>query len=281
MPGYCLFGRMHTSAKPKIRLLIGILSCRRHARRAKAIRATWLKKPLPSDARAFFLVSQRHAGQAHPDEWLLDCEDTYEETPLKMALFFKAALEKFDFDYLYKCDDDTYVNTAKLLAYDCGGRDYIGHVCKGTISRVHHIDKVSSARFRRPYEGEITQRWCMGGPGYFLSRRAVEIAAQALSTEKARAWLAAEPWEDKCVGDVLAQAGIRPSDDRSFAQWVPQWMDAHKISYHYIAPWLMPFWHSIFFRQCFLSVCRFGRHIQQFFKNLRLAPAQKYAAIHE
>ena len=29
-------------------------------------------------------------------------------------------------DYLFKCDDDTYVSIPRLLAYDTAGRDYIG-----------------------------------------------------------------------------------------------------------------------------------------------------------
>ena len=82
-------------------------------------------------------------------------------------------------DYLFKCDDDTYVSIPRLLAYDLADRDYVG------------------AEWR-PGVG-----YGSGGAGYFLSRRAAFLVAEQLEH--------ATGAEDLLVGRILRAAGIRLS----------------------------------------------------------------------
>ena len=81
-----------------------------------------------------------------------------------------------DWDYLFKCDDDTYVSIPRLLAYDLAGRDYVGA------------------------EWQLRVGYGSGGAGYFLSRRAAALIAERLT--------AATGAEDLLVGQILRAAGI-------------------------------------------------------------------------
>jgi len=87
-----------------------------------------------------------------------------------------------DWQYLFKCDDDTYVAVARLLAYDIAGRDYIG--------------------------GDWTRGvgFASGGGGYFRSRRAAEVVAENLDEETGP--------EDALMRDKLRSTGIELCLDR-------------------------------------------------------------------
>ena len=97
----------------KSRILIGICSCRRHRERRDAIRATWLRR-LPENMRAVFFVGRgARLDEAHDDTLRLAAADTYEALPGKVQRFYRAVLA-WDFDHLFKCDDDTYLHAERL-----------------------------------------------------------------------------------------------------------------------------------------------------------------------
>jgi SAM-dependent methyltransferase len=98
--------------------------------------------------------------------------------------FCRYALTLKDWAYLFKCDDDTYINIPRFKAFEPHG-DYLGG------------DRVER-------DGVV---FAGGGAGYFLSRRAVQIIAE-LPPE--------ETFEDEWVGRVLAAKGIACSFDHRF-----------------------------------------------------------------
>ena len=113
----------------------------------------------------------------------LPCPDDYASLPQRTLWFCRWALEEGGrgkgeggWDYLFKCDDDTYVSIPRLLSYDLRGRDYVG------------------AEWR-PGVG-----YGSGGAGYFLSRRAAGLVAERLTQ--------ATGAEDLLVGQILRAAGI-------------------------------------------------------------------------
>ena len=79
-------------------------------------------------------------------------------------------------DYLFKCDDDTYVSIPRLLALDLADRDYVGAEWKAGVG------------------------YGSGGAGYFLSRKAAAIVAEKLTQ--------ASGAEDLLVGRVLRSASV-------------------------------------------------------------------------
>ena len=110
----------------------------------------------------------------------LPCRDDYRSQPQRTMWFCRWALERDDWEYLFKCDDDTYISIPRLLAYNQSGRDYIGSEWRPGV------------------------QYGSGGAGYFLSRKAAEIVA---------AGLPAIGSEDKLVGRMLRKSGLLFSNE--------------------------------------------------------------------
>lgn len=143
---------MDPSERVKRRILIGICSCQRHAEKRAAARETWLQRLPPEISAAFFVGGGGEAEES--DVIQLPTNDDYARLPKKVRAFFQYALAHYDFDYLFKCDDDTYVFCDRLSDLLKGGPDFIG-----------------SADY---WPGHAD-----GGAGYLLSRTAVRIVAEA------------------------------------------------------------------------------------------------------
>ena len=168
---------------PKI--LLALESCGKYRQRRDAQRKTWLKFMPDGLQYRFFIGMQDGAKITIPqtdeaDVTTLPCPDNYEELILKTRAMVCWALEK-NFDFVFKTDDDTYVDATKLLASDFEGHEYSGW------SR------------QRDY--------AQGGSGYWLGRRAMELLSRDfVPTPETRA-------EDAHVGKVLARYGIYPVHD--------------------------------------------------------------------
>lgn len=135
------------------RILIGITSCRKHKERRDACRATWMSKPVDG-IRPVFFVGGGVPLPDEPDTITLDCPDTYEALPAKIRAFFDHALQHESFDWLFKCDDDTYVAQNRLHDLTVGNHELAGNA--------EFLD---------------TKGYASGGAGYLLSKRMVAILA--------------------------------------------------------------------------------------------------------
>ncbi len=136
---------------PGPKILVGICSCRRHHDRRKAVRDSWLSLPVPGMEVLFFTGQ---GGDALPDVGEsvveLPVDDGYHELPAKVLSFFRHALKTASFDWLFKCDDDTYLALDRLGSLTASGHEVAGN------------------GFLR------TRGSPSGGAGYLLSRRVVE-----------------------------------------------------------------------------------------------------------
>jgi hypothetical protein len=145
--------------------------------RIDAVRDTWWKDIESFKAHVtgrFFYGAGPVEHLYKPDEVGLAVPDDYEHLPHKTIAICQWALEN-DFDYLFKCDDDTAV--------------YIDHL----------IAEVLSQRF--DYAGFENGAVCTGGPGYWLSKKAMKIVANYTP----RVWA-----EDVTTSHALLEANIRP-----------------------------------------------------------------------
>jgi len=166
-------GTSSVTGKPGRRILIGICSCHRYAEKRAAVWETWLNE-LPSGIAARFFVG---AGSAslEPDVISLAVDDDYAGLPKKVQGFFRYALAHDEFEYLFKCDDDTFVFCERLFELLKDGAEFIG-----------------SADF---WPGHAD-----GGAGYLLSRRAVQTVVEAMCPDSGP--------EDVWVTRAVRNAGI-------------------------------------------------------------------------
>ncbi|RCS49124.1 hypothetical protein DTL42_11310 [Bremerella cremea] len=165
-------------------LIIGALSAQHYDDRRQACRDTWASN-LPKEVDLVFLVGDPQAKSAYrvDDVLYCPCPDNYESLPQKTRWFCNWALASASFDFLFKCDDDTYVAIDRLLSV-LPNRDYVGYDIGGYAS---------------------------GGAGYLLSRR----AAQVVSTRMHQLTGA----EDVLVQVALAAADIPFVADSRFHPW--------------------------------------------------------------
>lgn len=137
------------SVKKKARILVGICSCTAATQRRKACRETWMRRPQEGIDCLFFL-GRREPLAEEPDVVALWVDDSYSHLPAKGIAFYQWALENYDFDWLFKCDDDTYLALDRLESLCHEDYDLIGDV-------------------------SLAQRGCpSGGAGYLMSRPLVE-----------------------------------------------------------------------------------------------------------
>lgn len=109
----------------------------------------------------------------------LPCPNAYQHLPQRTRFLCEWALQRDDWEWLFKTDDDCRLNLSRLVNYPFPpGADYIG------------------AEWR-PGVGYGS------GNGYFLSRRAATIIAEHLCDLRHEAGA-----EDLLVGQILRKAGI-------------------------------------------------------------------------
>jgi hypothetical protein len=136
-------------------VLIGVCSCSRFPERRRLVRETW-GTGMPAGLGALFFVGDSEES----DEEGLVClpvRDDYKALPAKVHAFYRYALAHYNFEYLFKCDDDTYVHTQRLKMLPRPGVDFLGS------------------------EGATS-----GGGGYLMSRATVErFAAETVPPEGA------------------------------------------------------------------------------------------------
>lgn len=168
--------------KKRFRILVGVCSCVPAKERREAVRETWMKDGAEGVECLFFLGgAEPPAGE--PDVVRLNAEDDYAHLPEKVFAFFRWALENRDFDFLFKCDDDTLLDLDRLAALPDPEYDLLG-------------------------DESVTHRGApSGGAGYLLSRATVEKLVAA------RERFPRTGAEDVIVGEAVRALGGKMKAD--------------------------------------------------------------------
>lgn len=183
-----------------MRIIIGALSCWKYPERQERCLSTWIREGyrythLLSETTSFdhheivrsvlligepTIPSPRIIGKNY---LLLPVPNDYPSLPQRTRAFCQWALGQDDWDYLFKCDDDTYVSMSRLIQYPLTA-DYIGSEWSPGVG------------------------YASGGAGYFLSRRAAQIVAEHMTQQIGD--------EDVLVRDTLVAHGIPFTQDQRF-----------------------------------------------------------------
>lgn len=159
--GFCLV--RPTPPGQAARVLVLVCSCRRYHRRGHAAgdeafcankrqlcRDTWMRH-VPQGMRVAFFVGHVDADwTGENDVWQLDTPDDYAHLPQKLLAAFRKALQDPEWDYIFKCDDDTFLRPDRLHSLLAGAPAAVAHF---------------------PFKG----RPLSGGAGFMLRRDTVEI----------------------------------------------------------------------------------------------------------
>jgi len=144
-----------------MKILVSILTCSNTQKRADACLNTWIKDiESPHD---YFFYGDHVQYRSMSKTW--DCTPSLGESrmrlPEKTYKMLKQSLS-YDWDFLFKCDDDTYVNFERLL---------------GLTKTLNSKDSlyVGSKVF-----GQGKLDYGSGGAGYLLTRSAVKLCLKSL-----------------------------------------------------------------------------------------------------
>lgn len=209
------------------KLLIGICSCHGHEDQRTAIRETWFPKNLNNVQARFFVGGGKIS---EPDTIQLDAPDDYSHLPLKVRRFFQKALVDFDFDWLFKCDDDTFLVPERLQSL-MGTHDLVGSMSLAECPAAS------------------------GGAGYLMSRKMVELLASADHLNPTGS-------EDKILTGFLTRTGVtwRATNRlRMDAKRIPR-KDNDLISCHWISPERMASQHAILSNEISEEILAHHRH---------------------
>lgn len=168
------------------KILIAIASCGRDTLNGfnDAIRETWLSNTTVD--YKFFIG--RGATPKKDDEILLDCPDHYIGLPYKTLEIVRWALNN-NYDYIFKCDTDTFVMVDRLLQSGFEQYDYVG--------AFNEAIGIENAVYGKLYS------WASGGSGYFISKKAGEIVLATGINDNAICPKLRIPCEDLWMGQVL------------------------------------------------------------------------------
>lgn len=196
---------MFIQRREPTQLIVGVPSAKANKDKRTAIRETWA--PLNGEVETILIEGGAQGTSLSTQGILrLPCDDGYRSLIQKMQGFCRWILRRRVFQWLLKCDDDTYVAMDRLkLLLDTATADYIGRDFGGFAS---------------------------GGAGYLLSRKAVEIVAAAPDVP------AGEP-EDVAISQILKTAGIFLHNCNQFeADKSGPWPEPGNslITGHYVTP---------------------------------------------
>jgi hypothetical protein len=185
-----------------MKILTTILTCSGTQKRANACLDTWVQDLKPPHDYVFY--GDKAQSQSMDKTWNCtpDAGECRGRLPEKTYKMLNKSLD-YEWDFLFKCDDDTFVNFDKLIeflnTYDHSQDLYIGH------------------RLWRADWG-----YAQGGAGYILTRSSVQKCIQSLKIfyknprENASA-------EDFSVGKALNMQNIRITPTQLLHSHNPDW----------------------------------------------------------
>lgn len=212
-----------TQPKPQLFLFIGVLSGRGYRHRRLAVREGWANQAQHvakgTTAIKFILSEDERTPQVlKEEEQYGDLAFLPEKTNYKSILFktffiFQYAAEHFDFRYVLKTDDDTFVNVRPMLqqlrllcrSEDCRHeRIYMGHLVVQAKVETAANHKWNNVVFHNHTGLNTYPTYAMGG-GYVLSADVVHTLLHVNQTMK----LKFTPIEDATVGFWLMSMDLR------------------------------------------------------------------------
>lgn len=181
-----------------MKLLVLITTYRKNVARANTIQNTWAQKLIQNNIPYYFISGDTLDIEA-PTITICDLKESYDQLPLKTYCVLRESLH-YDYDYLIKTDDDTFLNI-DLLDESILKYDYIGKFNDPSYAPTVHYFKCSD-EFKKPKQAS-KHKYAEGGM-YILSRKAVE---KVVSTSKDQFVNTPENYkgEDVMIGNILSE----------------------------------------------------------------------------
>jgi hypothetical protein len=213
-------------------ILIGVLSVAKNVDARNAIRDTWGR----NQALLFVMAGNWTAeleqeALFHQDVLWLDRPETYDGLPYKTFCFLEVARKHTiasSFDYVYKTDDDVYLNMDKLhqlLIHDFARPDYFGHILHMGIIR---NPTRKWAVTEQEYPNATHFHPFNIGAGYAISSKILKDNPCVAQEMVQQSFL---PLEDVSIGWVMHKCQIQRVEHFGWEYWDNPWL------FEYVPPW--------------------------------------------
>ena len=186
------------------KFFIIIITCLKNISRINNLRNLWIKDLKKLGIPYLFVIgNNRNKSFIKGDILSTACPDNYESLPKKIYKSIEFVSRNFDFEYIYKIDDDCILNPLSLFTIDTGNSLYIGKDKKVShdFNRYWHKGKCENKKLNLvPYPiNRIfhNTHHAKGESGYFLHHTIIPII---LGSKK---YIYTDIYEDKVIGDVL------------------------------------------------------------------------------
>ncbi|WP_417700572.1 glycosyltransferase family 2 protein [Pseudophaeobacter sp.] len=206
------------AGSPLFDTIVTVFSCLPNLNsRVPAMRAGWLTLLQALDIPYVIIVGDGD-GRLDGDIVHLDAPDSYEGLPQKTLATIAWVYENTRFSHLIKIDDDCFLNPDIFFHGQSYRKfDYYGRILTrrpGDMDRAWHNEKSTSDRGRLELDkSPEPSTYTDGGTGYALSRTAMAAVCAASASPEGQHLIQMSFMEDKMLGDLLAQQGIRPADE--------------------------------------------------------------------
>ena len=202
-----------------LRIIIGVLSSAGSPQKRSWIRQTWSQNQID----VYFLVAGpwediEEEFSSHLDMIWIQHDEIYngEESVLTLKTYGFFSIfhqlqshEILTFDFLFKTDDDSYVNIPELYLEVEAKKDkrlnYLG-TCRETLAKVHRETEGYKWSIRNEtYPEPFFPRYCQGG-GYLVSDHFINCSVSQGHISNIRFM----PFEDVAVGMLAERCGVDP-----------------------------------------------------------------------
>lgn len=197
-------------------IAVGIISCRKNVEKMKMIRNTWLRDLKTYQIHYYIIIGDPSISDYKMEDDILyvPCADNYENLPQKVVAFYRYINENTDYDFVYKIDDDCFMNIENLFSTYFWNFDYFGRTVATSekdLNRNWHDGKCQDQSLNEvPYARDYLGPWCGGGYGYFLSRKSLEVISGMSD------YISTDLYEDKAIGDALRKKKITPQENKRY-----------------------------------------------------------------
>ncbi|XP_025202274.1 beta-1,3-galactosyltransferase 6-like [Melanaphis sacchari] len=237
----------------RFKLLVLIVSAVKNRNHRDAIRETWAEKK--EDVKIFFVVSKDESINAeklvHEDILEVDEKDEYRMLTHKIIASF-SSVYNLNFDYLLKCDDDSFVNLPLIvneLEHMPKNRFYWGY-----FSGDANVKKRGLLKETEWVACDKYLPYALGG-GYVLTKDLIIFIV------KNRDYLSLFVSEDVSVGAWLSLLNITKKHDRRFdTEWISHGCNNDYLITHKRSPKMM--------RLHWSNIIQTGKLCDKEFKNM-------------
>jgi tetratricopeptide (TPR) repeat protein len=224
LPGHCPSPVQATLVNDVIFLIV---TCEKNLWKSSAIRNTWLKKLKKYGGRYFFVMGDPTLEKAEVNEDVLfvPCRDDYESLLLKLALAYQFVNKNLGFSYIYKIDDDVFLNVDGFISIvlpQLENSQYAGGKITSrqkAINVLCHYGKCSDERFHKPYpSSKLLCDYAGGGRTYFLAKSVIHLISEKIDLFQEELDKYIYSYEDIRIAEILYSESIDALQINHFSQ---------------------------------------------------------------